>query len=566
MMQKLMPNATLVSAQVERAVPISDVSISIEQFLRDVAPPARAILRALVSAQREHKVFIPGQPLVVAVSGGADSICLLHALHQLAPFWQLSLHVAHVDHALRPDSVADAAFVADFARHLGLPLYITRLTPDVLNDDPRGLEAAARAARYAFLRQVARQVGTPATGDATDEITHEAIHEVTVVTAHHQDDQAETLLLHLIQGSGLTGLAGMAWVGQLPDSEQPPIRLVRPLLGVDRATIQSYLQAYELRWREDATNRDSTYLRNHLRHHILPALAEINPNIHATLARTADLLAAEAEHANYRDRAALAAVTVTHTPSVRLVLDYVRLGGYDLATRRGVLRQALISLGIDLRTVGSEGIDALLGQIVPPATSGPHPLAENWVWTLLRNDNRGDDDRRDNDRRDNDEAYQLALHRSDALPVPVVHPHLGQTVAEAILLPSTGTVTHAEWQLHSTLFTPAELPPDWRDRAQRWRVHCDAERSSELYLTTPKPGMQIAPLGMGGQHRNLGDIFTDHKIPTYLRPGWPVVVREDGTVVWLCGLVLADCVRIHSATRQVRQLHWEPHSYEQANS
>lgn len=531
MMQPYAPNATPASTQAQ-----PDCIISVEKLLRHAATPVRTVLNALVAAQTRHKLFGSGQPVIVAVSGGADSICLLHALHQLAPLWQLSLHVAHLDHALRPESAADADFVRLFAQQLDLPLHTTRLTPGALENDLRGMEAAARAARYAFLRQVATQVGQSAA----------------VVTAHHQDDQAETLLLHLIQGSGLTGLAGMAWVGQLPDAIQPPIRLLRPLLGIDRATLQGYLHAYKLRWCEDASNQNPAYLRNQLRHQLLPSLAAINPNIHATVARTAELLAAEAEHATHRDSAALAAVAVLQEPGTRIVLDILHLATYHVATQRGVLRQALISMEIDLRTVGMDGIDALLDQSHAPTPSGPHPLTANWAWTMLRAEPAA--------------AYHLALHHTDSLPIPADHPHLGQPLTTLLPLPSVGWQTNEQWQLHSSLLAPSDLPADWRNRAQRWRVYFDAEQVGDLYLTTPQPGMRIAPLGMGGQHRNIGDIFTDHKVPTYLRPGWPVVIKKSDetentedkeTVVWLCGLALADSVRIHTATRQVRQLYWE---------
>src|SRR5690606_35683534 len=128
--------------------------------------PAGAIpvLQSLADAQDQHRLF-PAHagttvPVVVGVSGGADSVCLAHALHQIAPIWGLSLHVAHLDHALRPDSAQDAAWVAAFARRLGLPLHSARLPADQLAGHPSGLEAAARAARYAFLHDTACAVGT----------------------------------------------------------------------------------------------------------------------------------------------------------------------------------------------------------------------------------------------------------------------------------------------------------------------------------------------------------------------------------------------------------------------
>lgn len=531
---------------------------------------AQPILSALVDAQARHQLFLSEQPLLIAVSGGADSVCLLHALHQLAPCWQLSLHVAHVDHALRPDSGDDAAFVAALAHDLQLPYYQTRLTPGIVDDDPRGQEAAARSARYGFLRQIANKLGA----------------HVTVATAHHQDDQAETLLLHLIQGSGLAGLSGMAWVGELPDNQQPTVRLVRPLLGVSRAALHDYLRAYGLSWREDSSNDDLAHVRNTLRHRVLPQLAAINPNIHATLARTAELLAAEADHADQRDRAALAAIICEHTPSTRLVLDLFPLTQTDQATQRGVLRHALQQLGIDLRTVGMTGIDALLDRAHQATASGPHPLVAGWAWTVLRRDAKSvtpinnapsptHTDEHASFRRVFEEespllptqkgipryarhdGYLLALHRADVLPMSVAHPHFAAPLMPPLPISTEGTQTHGAWQLHSRELAPAALPADWSSREQPWRFFGDAAHCGDLFLTTFRAGMSIAPLGMDGHRRTLGDIFTDGKVPPYLRAGWPVVVNDAGMVVWLCGLVIAETVRVQPTTHQVRHLQWQ---------
>jgi tRNA(Ile)-lysidine synthase len=516
---------------------VADGVHSVGQILRQTPPAAQKVMRALVAAQAQHALFEPEQQVIVAVSGGADSVCLLHALCQLAPIWRLSLHVAHLDHALRPDSASDARFVAALAQELALPLHSARLEAAILEDVTGGMEVAARSARYAFLRQVANELSKKGNPNS---------HPATVATAHHQDDQAETLLLHLIQGSGLTGLAGMAWVGLLPDKTQPPIRLVRPLLGVSRDDIKAYLQSYALAWREDSTNLDTAHTRNKVRHEVLPLLATINPNIHATLARSADLLAAEAEHANARDRAALDAVKVQHKPSTRIVLDLFHLAKVDLATQRGVLRHALLMLEIDLRTVGMEGIETLLDQARAPRPSGPHPLVAGWAWTILCNGDR---------------CY-LSLHRAEALPNEVAHPHLGAPLATPLPIPLHGTIrqgalTHNNWQLQSSLITRDNLHASWRDRDQRWRFFGDAEECGDLYLNTFQPGMTIAPLGMAGHRRALGDIFTDHKIAPYLRPGWPVVVNGEGLVVWLCGLVVAETVRVRPDTSQIRHLLWQ---------
>jgi tRNA(Ile)-lysidine synthase len=313
-----------------------------------------------------------------------------------------------------------------------------------------------------------------------------------------------------------------------------------------------------LSWREDSSNHDLKHLRNRLRHQVLPLLATINPNIHQTLARTADLLAAESVHADQRDRAALAVVSkpgdATFSRSskhqTRLILDLFRLAQYDLATQRGVLRQAMLSLGIDLRTTGMEGIEALLDQQRATTANGPHPLLAGWEWTVF----------------ERDDALYLSLHQAGSLPYAVEHPHLAMPLPEPIPLPTQGALIHdtllGGWQLHSSILAPDQLPANWRSRGYPWRFFCDAERCGELYLTTFRAGMSIAPLGMHGHRRAVGDILTDRKIPPYLRKRWPVVVSKgeemkgEIAIAWLCGLVMAESVRVQPATRLIRQLQW----------
>jgi len=158
------------------------------------------------------------------------------------------------------------------------------------------------------------------------------------------------------------------------------------------------------------------------------------------------------------------------------------------------------------------------------------------------------------------------LHQAGSLPHTVGHPHLAARLPEPMHLPAQGALDHDAllegWRLQSSLLSSDQLPTGWRSRDQPWRLFCDAEHCGELYLTTFQTGMSIAPLGMKGHHRAVGDIFTDHKIPPYMRLGWPVVVSRDagvdgeGLTVWLCGLVVANSVRVQPTTRLIRQLQW----------
>jgi tRNA(Ile)-lysidine synthase len=203
----------------------------------------------------------PG-PIVVAVSGGADSVALLRALAEFAP--PGGLIVAHLNHQLRgPESDADTAFVADLLPDL--PHFVERI--DVAAAAKRAnLEATARQVRYDFLAAVARRTGANV-----------------IATGHTRDDQAETVLHRLIRGTGLRGLRGIAASRELEHG----IRLIRPLLTVSRQDVIAYLRSIDQPWREDATNADTAFTRNRIRHELLPLLRSYNPAIEDALARTA---------------------------------------------------------------------------------------------------------------------------------------------------------------------------------------------------------------------------------------------------------------------------------------
>ena len=207
-----------------------------------------------------------GETVLTAVSGGADSIALLDVLRSLGSPWSLSLHAIHVHHGLRPEADADAEFVRALCARMGVPLSVERVS--VRGEPPwEGLEAEARRARYGAFREVARRVGAQR-----------------IATAHTAEDQAETVLMRLLEGAGPRGLAGIAPTRGL---------LIRPLLGARRADVEAHLRARGLGWVEDPSNRDTRFLRNRIRHEVLPFLAQaVEPSIVDRLARSAALVRA----------------------------------------------------------------------------------------------------------------------------------------------------------------------------------------------------------------------------------------------------------------------------------
>lgn len=280
----------------------------------------------VAAALREMQWPRRGEGLVLALSGGADSVALLDALDLLRRPFGFRLTAAHLDHGLREGSARDAAFCAALCAARGVPLSSARVDVRARAARERGgLEQAARRERHAFLRGVARTEGAAA-----------------IALAHTQDDQVETLLLRLLRGAGARGLAAMR-----PRAGE----LIRPLLGVSRAEVLAHLGERRLAWVEDPSNLDPAHRRNRVRHELLPYLEErFNPAIRRVLARTAALLADEAAH--LRAEAEDLVAPFAPSPGDGLALPRASLAAVSPALARAAVRVALAHVG------GETGIGA----------------------------------------------------------------------------------------------------------------------------------------------------------------------------------------------------------------
>lgn len=496
--------------------------------------------------------------LVVGVSGGADSVCLLHLLHSLAHIrpdtWPLALHVAHFDHGLRAESTVDAAFVQEFADALGVPCRIETAMVD-LSAQKGGTENAARHARYNFMARMAAEVTPP---------TQESL---IIVVAHNADDQAETVLMNFVRGSGLDGLGGMDFVAPLPVTSKDllvghtvsgrPIQVVRPLLETPRAEIEAYLARHNLRWREDRSNSDTKFLRNRLRHDVMPLLHKINPDLLATLGRNAEIARAEAARINALDAEMLDSVIVNAVAGNAVHLELAQLCKLDSATLRNVVRLALYRICYDdsrkdKRKIGFDAVETIVdavhaldgrGEI---SASGPHTLVNEICWTVQAANQFG--------------PAVLSLHREDRVPQAVDQP----TIESQTGLVGTDSIESRNgWIMHSETLPLRALPVDWRSHCGPWSVYLDSESVIQPQLTAllvaADSDLKFAPLGMNGRHKSsLGDFFTDRKIAPSLRPTWPLLVdAATDRVLWVCGLQPSHHARITDETKQVLHLWWE---------
>lgn len=229
---------------------------------------------------REYDMLPPGSGVLCAVSGGADSICLLHWLSRRE---DITVAAAHYNHHLRgQESDRDEAFVRALCQSWNIPLSIGH--GDVRSEAGRlgqGLEETGRTLRYTFLIQTAMELGTDV-----------------IATAHNADDNAETVLLHLLRGSGLHGLTGIAPLRNLSGPSQRPRLLIHPLLTTSRADIEAYLNEYGLSHVEDSSNAGDAFARNRVRHRLLPLMEEMNPGFTARLTQSIPRLRREDDYMN----------------------------------------------------------------------------------------------------------------------------------------------------------------------------------------------------------------------------------------------------------------------------
>jgi len=486
-----------------------------------------AMLIAQVRATiQEQGLFRPGEAVVVAVSGGPDSLCLLHVLRQLQDELGIALHVAHLDHGLRgAESAADAAFVAEMARAWGLPATIEAADVRAVQQAQRlSLEEAARYVRYAFLARVAANVGTS-----------------TVAVGHTADDQVETILIHFLRGAGLAGLRGMLPVQEMavrplradlsPD-EQPaaPIRLVRPLLAVTRAEVEAYCAEHGLAPRHDRSNEDEAILRNRLRRRLLPTLETYNPNLRATLLRAAHALADD--YAYLQAEVERLWPTLAQETADAVAFDLAAWRGLPPALQRHLLREAVARRQGGWQDVGAGHMEkalAVANKRVGAQVTLPNGLRVSRSYT------------------------HLIVGRAAAAPVPVDQPLL--TLEQLPLdIPGVTPLPGSPWQVQAEIVErmAEELPPP-----APYAVTVDlAAVGSELVLRRRRPGDRFQPQGLGGSQK-LQDFFVDHKVPRAWRDLVPIVATPR-QIVWVVGYRLDARAQVTAATRRVLTLVFIP--------
>ena len=452
------------------------------------------VMESARQALDDHRMIPDGARVLVAVSGGIDSVVLLHVLLNLSAELSFDLVIGHIDHGLRgAASELDSQFVQDLAAATGLPFSRQVLTTaDMEAYRSQGREGAARHARLAALKVLADEVGA-----------------TRIALGHTLDDHAETVLYHLTRGAGPTGLRGI-----------PPVRLpfIRPLIRAPRADIRAYAVAHSLAWREDATNADPTFARNRIRHHVLPELRIINPRVTEALSRTADLLSGLEEASAFLVREKLSQMILSRDEEA-LSVNRTQLAQLPTPALRLVLREGVRTVRGSLTGISLAHIDALRDLITGSRAHGE--LFLPGIHARLQGN-----------------ALEMRSESPDSPSSWDMTVDLGETQ-----LPNSDDI------LSLKIESIADIDLD-SIRANPWVEAADADRIAlPLHLRTRQTDDRFFPLGLEREIK-LKDFLINEHAPYYGRDRIPLLCDCRG-IIWVAGMRLSDTVKLTDQTQHV---------------
>ncbi len=459
------------------------------------------------------------QPLLVGVSGGPDSLCLLSALHELG--WPVV--AAHFNHRLRPEAAEEAAAVEAMAAKMGVPFVGGEGdVPQHAAENKMSTEAAARDLRYRFLFEQARRCDARA-----------------VAVGHTADDQVETVLMHFLRGAGLNGLKGMEYSTVLREyqveSNDGNILLVRPLLDVWRADTVAYCESHGLQPHYDATNDSMEFLRNRVRHELIPLLESYNPRFREAAWRSAKTLQMDSEIVRETAEAVFNRALVRGSERY-LSLDASVLSDLGEGMQAHVLRIALHLL-IPEYDLGYEDIQRALAFIHDPSREQADFVGG---LSLVR------------------EPGVIYFKRDGGIPSDA-WPQLPAGMDSVGFSPSCLIPLEAGWSFAAMkLESMAPVYQFPRDDADPREAFLDAGSvPAELQLRVRRPGDRFEPLGMDGHSQKLSDFFINARLPARARDRWPLVCAGD-EVIWVPGYRPAHRFRLRPESRDVLYLAVKP--------
>ncbi|MCK4403576.1 MAG: tRNA lysidine(34) synthetase TilS [candidate division Zixibacteria bacterium] len=465
-----------------------------------------------------------GDRVVVALSGGPDSVALLHGLLDIQSEFGLKLYVAHLNHKLRgAESDEDERFAKKLAGHLKLKFFSKKI--DVKGEAKRkklGIEESAREIRYRYLENLAVQI-------KADKIAF----------GHQADDQAETFLMRLLRGAGGAGLSGI-----------PPKRgkIIRPLIQIRREEIETFLKANQIPYRLDSSNYLTDYFRNKIRLTLLPKIKEeFNPKIVESLNRTADIISLQQEYIKKKCEQILQDIGIKRKN--KMILDLKEFAAYDICLQREMIRFSIKQLQGDLNQLvrriprlrrGSfESVDRALN-LIHRKKSGKKVKLVAKIWLEVS-------------------GNELAFYREEKKKYnyPLTLPGEVNLSAGQLSVDSNETQMRSigkDWgikingEIHKGKLLSQNLIPQNQNTA-----FLDWEKLKKPFrLRSRRRGDKFKPLGMKGT-KSLADFLIDAKVPRHLRDEVPILTSK-GKIVWVVGYRISDEFKVNQKTKKVLKL------------
>jgi tRNA(Ile)-lysidine synthase len=433
-----------------------------------------------------------GDRVLVATSGGPDSVALLYGLLSLKSELGLELYIAHLNHKLRgEESDQDERFVRALAKQFKIKFFSKKV--DVRREAKRqklGIEECAREVRYRYLEKIAGQVKADR-----------------IATGHQADDQAETFLMRLIRGAGGTGLSGI-----------PPQRgkIIRPLIRIKREEIENFMQANKIAYRSDSTNYLPDRFRNKIRLTLLPKIKRgYNPNIVDALNRTADIISSQQEYVEKTCERIL--YNAGKIRKNKILIDLKKFTGYDICLQRELIRQCVRKLKGDLNQLSFDPVDRSLDLLHRKRTGKKIKLAAK-IWL---------------------EVGEKELVVSE----------VGKKKKWDFHLTLPGEVSLNDWGIKIKSKVIKCKPPKFNNLNQKI-AFLDFEKLQKPFrLRNRRKGDKFKPLGMKGT-KGLADFFIDAKVPSYSRDEVPILTSK-GKIVWVVGYRISDEFKVTEKTKNV---------------
>jgi tRNA(Ile)-lysidine synthase len=447
--------------------------------------------------------------IVVGVSGGPDSLCLMDTLRQAG----YPLMVAYFDHHLRPESATDARMVEKTAARLGLPSMIDGADVRAFAEEKKlSIEEAARTLRYRFLFETARRSKAQA-----------------VAVGHTADDQVETVLMHFLRGSGISGLKGMSYRSVIK-SFDPDIPVVRPLLDLWREDTELYCAVHGLRPRYDSSNDSLNYQRNRIRHLLIPTLETYNPKFRKTLLRMSYSLKGDYAFVMETLEEAWGKTVVAANEEI-ITFDINLLRAIPHGLQRNLLKHAIQSIhpGVD---IGYQTLKRASEFTAAPVGATP--------WLDLKSGIRMF--------RETDLMHVCAPHAElpfDRWPQMSDAPPISFMLGDQVPLAGGWKLSCERWRL------PALAKEQAGENEDPFQVWLDAAELPDSFIVRARhQGDHFSPLGMGGHSQKLSDFFVNEKLPQRARDHWPLLCAGD-EIIWVPGFRPAHRHRLKESTRGV---------------